>query len=89
MRLDTFLQAAFISIENVLKLGRGGTIEATDWEPWSRHLHAWLRNPAVRAWWERQDSPFTDEFKAHVRELLGDGGSRAPQTRAPAGGETP
>lgn len=75
VRLDTFLQAVFISIEAVLKLGETGTIEADDWEPWSRHLHAWLKNPAVRAWWERQDSPFSSAFKAHVDALLAGGGA--------------
>jgi hypothetical protein len=53
-----------------MKLAQNGTVEPADWEPWSRHTHAWLKNPAVRAWWERQDTPFGDDFKAHIEGLL-------------------
>ena len=70
VRLDTLLQSMFISLENILKLAQAGTIEPKDWEPWSRHLRNWLRNPAVRAWWSRQQSPFGEDFARQVRVLL-------------------
>lgn len=70
VRLDTLLQSMFISLENILKLAQTGTIDQKDWEPWSRHLRNWLRNPSVRAWWHRQRSPFGEDFQAHVRALL-------------------
>lgn len=70
VRLDTLLQSMFISLENILKLVEAGAIEPKDWEPWSRHLRNWLRNPSVRAWWHRQRSPFGEELQAHVRALL-------------------
>lgn len=70
VRLDTLLQSMFISLENIFKLAQTGTIEAKDLEPWSRHLRNWLGNPSVRAWWQRQRSPFGEEFKAHVRALI-------------------
>jgi len=70
VRFDTLIQSMFISLENVMKVAQSGTIEFRDWEPWSRHLRRWLMNPAVRAWWVRQDTPFGEEFKAHVQALL-------------------
>jgi len=70
VRLDALLQSMFISFENILKLAHAGTIGPNDWEPWSRHLRNWLRNPAVRAWWNRQQSPFGEDFARHVRALL-------------------
>lgn len=70
VRLDTLLQSMFISLENVLRLAQAGTIERKDWEPWSRHLRSWLGNPAVRAWWSRQRSPFGEDFVKHVHALL-------------------
>lgn len=70
VRLDTLLQSMFISLENILKLAQAGAIDPKDWEPWSRHLRNWLRNPAVRAWWYRQNSPFGEDFQSHVRALL-------------------
>ena len=72
VRLDTLLQSMFISLENILKLVQAGTIAPKDWEPWSRHLRNWLRNPAVRAWWSRQQSPFGEAFVGHVNALLDD-----------------
>ena len=75
VRLDSFLQGVFISHENTLKMVQNGSIESRDWEPWSRHLHAWLKNPAVRSWWDRQDTPFGDDFKAHIQALLAHGES--------------
>ena len=71
VRLDTLLQSMFISLENILKMAQNGTIEPEDWEPWSRHLLLWLRNPAVRAWWDRQRTPFGRDFRAHVEALIG------------------
>jgi hypothetical protein len=50
VRLGSFLQVVFISLESTMKMAQNGTIEPQDWEPWSRHLHAWLKNPAVRSW---------------------------------------
>jgi hypothetical protein len=70
VRLDTLLQSMFISLENNMKLAQAGTIDPKDWEPWSRHLRNWLRNPAVRAWWHRQRSPFGEDFEAHVQAIL-------------------
>jgi hypothetical protein len=70
VRLDTLLQSMFISLENIQKLAQAGTIDPRDWEPWSRHLESWLRNPSVRAWWHRQRSPYGEDFKAQVRTLL-------------------
>jgi hypothetical protein len=70
VRLDTLLQSMFISLENIQKLARTGTIEPKDWEPWSEHLRNWLRNPSVRAWWHRQRSPYGEDFQAHVRALI-------------------
>jgi hypothetical protein len=70
VRLDTLLQSMFISLENILRLSQAGTIDPKDWEPWSGHLRNWLRNPAVRAWWGRQQSPFGEDFVRHVRALL-------------------
>ena len=69
LRFETFLQNAFVSHENAMKLARSGAIESEDWEPWSRHLEMWIGFPAVQLWWARQDSPFSDEFRAHVNEL--------------------
>ena len=70
VRFDTLLQSMFIGLENVLKLGTNGSIDPEDWEPWSQHLRNWLRNPAVRAWWERQRSPYSNAFRARVEALL-------------------
>ena len=70
VRLDVLLQSMFISLENIMKMAQSGAIEPHDWEPWSRHLHFWLKNPAVRAWWDRQRSPFGRDFRAHVETLL-------------------
>ncbi len=69
LRFEIFLQNAFVSHENAMKLARSGAIESEDWEPWSRHLEMWLGFPAVQSWWARQDSPFSDEVRAHVNEL--------------------
>lgn len=69
LRFETFLQNAFVSHENAMKLARSGATESEDWEPWSRHLEIWLGFPVVSSWWARQDSPFSAEFKAHISEL--------------------
>jgi len=72
VRFDTLMQSMFISLENILKLAETGTIEQSDWEPWSRHLRNWLRNPSVRLWWQRQSSPYGEAFAAQVRSLITD-----------------
>jgi hypothetical protein len=66
VRLHTLLQGMFISLENIQKMAQNGTIEPGDWEPWSHHLRLWLKNPGVRAWWDRQRTPFGKDFRART-----------------------
>ncbi len=75
IRFQTHLQATFVAFDTGFKLMRSGAMSETHWDPWSRHIQAWMGNPAIRAWLRSQKTPFSEEFMAYVEQILSvDGG---------------
>jgi len=76
IRFQSHLQTVFVAFDTGFKLMRSGAMDETHWEPWSRQIRAWMGNPAIRAWWRNQKTPYSEEFKAHVQLITSDDAKR-------------
>ncbi len=77
IRFQSHLQIIFVAFDSGFKLLRSGAMDETHWEPWSLHIRAWMGNPAVRAWWRNQKTPFSEEFKDYV-QVITSGDAKTP-----------
>ncbi len=59
----------FGRFEGVFNFYQRGSITRADWEPYEETLVAFLKNPAVRTWWDSRATPFRPAFRDHIGSI--------------------
>ena len=65
-----FVAKSFHILEGMFRQNRRGLLTNEAWEPYERYIVGVLRIDAVMGWWRSDGSLTSNEFKAHVNNLL-------------------
>ncbi len=67
-----FIAEYYLICEGCFSLYLKKTLSESSWRSKRDSLIAFLGNPIIKQWWEKNSTPFTDEFIVHLNEHLYD-----------------